>query len=734
MIKLGKVLAWGITLVILFSCSERHPTLPSPPPGTVLFSEDKIPLAEGEYLYRQTISLCQPADDLYSWRLTTWNGELPDGLAANDDGWLWFRAPGADPSIPLNQPGAHRTLWTSSSSLSCDFPSQAGQIHNFVTRATARIKTSDGSVTEHVAPCKTDRLINSTITVPFGDGDTTSTGIEFGLNEVIGDIFVEGLFADHFMYRLNIIDADTQAIITAGQWHSSLSSPDLRRVRLTSNTVPAINVNSSGTLTQFESYVVSRQGVEEATHNTVYFNAQQGFRPRALIYPQCLAALGQYHYSWIHSELPSEFYELIPPQQGNFLHQLWETDTGYQAVHSADLKLHLQWGYHGQYGVLAANGQTVITNYPWDKELNMCLDDATGSSYGSAVVAFDLRLNSAPFPALDQFLDPSVITHSDGSQWLRVQNLNALSRHCVLENLPPGELLFEACAVDVQGTYSDPASVTVSLVPYIPEASRSGILIVDDDRANVSVSPEPWVYDFYVSTVPMNWGGVNTVMAFDTDTFQPLPVSMATLQNYKAVVWHMDNPSDPGRLYYSLAALEIYLAHQGKLVVSGTHNLASALNNAVNEAPGFSSSRLGITGEYQFGILSSALQTRPFFVQAEGLNGLDDIDLNLTSAFNPLVMNRQGLATVSYFNPGTGLDFLYQFGCKPVSAPVAPPTQEQYDLYSSKFVGCRHDQNGASAVLLGFPLSYMEQNDVQIALQDLLGDMLGGSLARGGGK
>jgi hypothetical protein len=68
---------------------------------------------------------------------------------------------------------------------------------------------------------------------------------------------------------------------------------------------------------------------------------------------------------------------------------------------------------------------------------------------------------------------------------------------------------------------------------------------------------------------------------------------------------------------------------------------------------------------------------------------------------------------------------LYQFGCKPLTEPY-PPTQEQFDLYASKYVGYKFSQNGANFICLGFPLSYMEQSDAVTAMQELLADILGG--------
>lgn len=721
----------GIIALLLFSCSQDLPTQTIPPTGPIVFSEEKIPLDGNEFIYQQNMGFNWEKNVPISWKIHTLTGELPDGLAADDDGWLWFRKPGTDTSLPLEEPGEHRTIWTSQSNLSFSFSSTDGRIQNLVTRVEARVKEIDGSVTEHASPFKSDRLIGSHITVPFTNGADTSTGIEFILNEVIGDIFVEGLYADHFMFRLNILDSDLQ-VVSAGEWHSSLESPDLRKVILNDTTDPAITPNDQGTFTQFESYVVSRQGTEEATHQTVYFHAQTGFKPRALIYPQFLAALGQYHYGGMDNNNPSQFYECIPPQNGHFNLHLWEGDYGYEAINSPDFKLHLQWGYHGQYGRIASSGAIIITDDPYDIEMNYCIDHNTDVNYGSRVIAFDLRLDGAPFPALDQFFDPQLVYHTDGTLWLRVQNINANSRHCILEDLSDGNHQFEVCAVDLQNVHSDPATIIVNLVPYVPEDSRSGILVVDDDSNHGNYSPDAVVDAFYANVVPGSWGDVQS---FELDFFEDITnVSLVLMQNFRAVIWHSDNPSSNGYLALNHPALEIYLSNQGNLLVSHTSQLAQNLWQLALTAPEFLSNRLGLQGTQDYGILSNSLASNPFFIRAIGLQGIADIDLNHSTSFNPLVNLIQGLSTVTYFNPSSDMDFLYQFGCKPVDHPVYPPTQDQYDLYSSKYVGYKYSQNGATVVLLGFPLSYMEESDVATALQEILGDILDSKYAQGGIK
>jgi hypothetical protein len=69
-----------------------------------------------------------------------------------------------------------------------------------------------------------------------------------------------------------------------------------------------------------------------------------------------------------------------------------------------------------------------------------------------------------------------------------------------------------------------------------------------------------------------------------------------------------------------------------------------------------------------------------------------------------------------------------------VDAPTFPPTQEQYDLYSSKYVAYKHSNAGSNVVVFGFPLSYMEQAPVAAALQTVFNDILGNTVAQGRSK
>ncbi|MBP7309784.1 MAG: hypothetical protein KA984_00670, partial [Candidatus Cloacimonetes bacterium] len=581
-------------------------------------------------------------------------------------------------------------------------------------------RQANGDIGEVSLPFRSSRIIGSRIAVNFNPGQNTSCGLEFSLHEEIGDVFVDGMYAHHFMYRLNILN-NALDVVSYGSWHSSLSMADMRRVILNAVSTPALTPTPPNQYTQFESYVVSRSGIEEATRHSVHFRAQDGFIPQALIYSQTAAALGEKHFSIVDDDLMYQN-ELIPRSGTNRNRRLWQGDNGLEAIWSPDLKLHLQWGYFGQYGNTTASGIAVITNNPWDPELNICADVQTHNDYYSRVEYFDLRWDNAPFPSQSYFVNPRVVTHQDGSTWLRIKNYNQQSRHHTFSGLLSGTHQLKVCAVDLQNVISDPAILQIDLLPYKPYDQRSGLLIVDDSANNAS-SPDAIVDNFYNAVIPANFGPVQSI---DISSLDPddSPLSPIMMQNYLGIIWHTDSPNVNPKLSSYADALNIYLGNSGHLVLSGTHKLAGVFD-AWDASPVFLQSNFGITGEDNYGTLSASLVQNTYFIKAEGTSYLPDLDLEIENAINPIIEIKEGLSSVTYFNPGMQTENLYQFGCKPVTAGQDPPTQDEYDFYSSKYVGYLHCRADAEIAVFGFPLSYMEQQDVASAMQSLLLQMIG---------
>jgi len=716
--------------IVLVSCGKSNPVAPQISGlEQLLFSEEKLPADGGQFIYRQGIQVNNPAEgNLYSYCLTTYADELPAGFYADEQGWLYFRTNGTDSTVPLSQPGNHRSIWTSQSYISADFASVDGKISNLITAVELRNKSTNGDISQYCSAFRSDRIIGSRIVNPASNGMDLGTGVEFVLQETIGDIFVDGLYAHHFMFRLNLLDSSLQ-VVSIGAWHSSLEMPDMRRVILNSLSAPAIHPNAANQFTQFESYVVSRNGIEEATHQTVYFKVVDLYEPVALIYPETVAGLGQYHYSIMDDDIIC-VNELIPANSSRKNRRLFTVNNQLEAINSPDFKLHLRWGYAGQYGVVN-NDSVVYTNNPWDSEINATLS-LSDHDYHSRIVAFDLRFDDQPFPIQPHFVMPETVTHNDGTSWLRVNNLNDSARHHIFSGLSSGMHQLQVCVVDLQGVISAPAAITINLKQCKPISERYGILVVDDTPHHNIYAPETYVDHFYMYAIPSLWGAVSRFQ-IEAGVGITNKISPTQMQEYKAVVWHCDNPNIAGNMSSNVDAMEVYLAGQGILLLSGTQQLVNTFDN-LSIIPQFLPNRFGLISHNQYGQLAPNSASNPFFIKAIGLDGLEDIDLNLDAPFNALVAAREGLSTVSYFNPGYAVTYLQQFGCKPVDAALYPPTQEQYDLYSSKFVAYKHSYAGGNVVVFGFPLSYMVPNDVTAGLQSILNDILNNSANKGAKK
>lgn len=696
-------------LVAICSCDRRNPILPEEQEAQKIeFLEDIIPLESGDFIYRQGLQLTQESDELsFAYRLSTLKaGDIP-GFSTDNEGWLIF---------------PNQSIWTSQSHLSLDWLSDQGKIGDMITMVEVKYRHLDGQIESDSFPFRSSRVIGTQLSAQFAPGDEVSTGLEFNLRESFSDIYVDGMYAHHFMYRLSIVDLNMN-VLQPGNWFSTINCPDIRRLILNGNTVPALTPNPPDTYSQLEVYVVSRSGVVQDAPVSTYFKVVGGFQPVAILYHHTLVGLGRYHYS-VKPNGTMPYVDYLMPNAQGFNTNLYPTATGYSAVNSEDFKLHLRWGFKGEYGTTMNNG-VVITNNPFDQQVNQVLspDD---TNYHSRITAFWLRLDGAPFPVLPNFLVSQQVQHSDGSNWLRVVNFNDNCRQGNLSNLTSGIHTLELMVEDLQGVLSAPLMKTIELHPYIPASQRSGILIVDNSPNNSNYSPETVVDTFYNNVVPTNYGLVE-VLDMATEDHPEFSFIPSRLQNYKAVLLHSDNPMEDLNAYYLLNGMDFYLENQGVLILSGTNKFKSALQVL---DPGWCAEKFGISQQSGVYALSSSLISNPYFVRAEGIGSNQDIPLNLNTGFNSLVMLRQGLSAITYFDDSLGLDWLFGFGCKPVDSPTYPPTEAEYNLLSTKYVAYRYQNAGSNLVVFGFPLSFMEQDSVAQNLNIILSNIFSGSVAQ----
>ncbi|MCB5269748.1 MAG: hypothetical protein WCS58_08105 [Candidatus Cloacimonadaceae bacterium] len=693
----------------LTSCGQKNPFAPEGHEDWRIDFYDEITEDDTHpSVYQQKITILGPAEEstLYAFKLCTITDE--QSIPTDQDGWALFA----------------NDIWTSKNELSMQFDIDGGTLENLISRVVVQVKSADGTIKVLDSAFKSQRLLGTLMETHFGDGDEIGLGAEFLLREQISNIYVEGNYADHFMYRINLLDGDLQQVQT-GQWYSTIDLPDIRKVILNANTSPALTANDENSYSQFEVYVVNRNGMEQATPSSMYFRCQANRKPRAVIYEQSTLGLGQYHYSLSNTAYLEEYYQQIPFTGERYPRALWGNGENLEAINSGDFRLHLRWGYHGQYGVIHF-GELVFTDDPFASEVNMVLDDATGDFYGSQITAFWLNLDAEPFPVQPGMLHSSVVSDDQGMRWLRVPNLSDAYRHCVVSNLGNGIHTFKLRVEDNQGVLSDVVSQTINLQALKPFSQRSSILIVDNSPNHSVYLPEAVVDAFYNSVVPDTWGNVNEIEVGGNMDPELRPT---TMQNYLAVLVHSDNPLSMGAIYEMADALDIYLDNGGTVLFSNTSRLNSQLSD-LRYSGNFLSNRFGIGNTSLVSALGANLAQNPFFVEALGQQGLEDIPLNLSDPFNTIVGSRQGLSSVTYFDAALNLDWLYAFGCKSPESPDYPPLQSDYDLYSSKYVGYRHSNNGGTVVVFGFPLSFMDQAATAQGLQDILNDLL----AKGQGR
>ncbi|HPT71678.1 MAG TPA: hypothetical protein PLE74_05305 [Candidatus Cloacimonadota bacterium] len=708
-----------VLCLVLLSCQSKNILKPELiPDSPILFTGDTIPVSNSDDVgFRQTISCKAPDQDaLYAWKIITTDYILPEGVQADSSGWLID--------------SVSHSIWSHRTSLSFDFGTANGRISHII--AKVQMKCIKNGIEQPMieVPFRTDRILETTLIAPFKDGFNIGTGVHISLHETT-NLAVDGMYAHHFMYRLNRVNNNGD-VLEYGQWYNSIDCEDIREIYLNATTQPMIAPNADNEMTQFEVYVVTRQGVEEATHHTIKFHAQSGHRPQTLIYNICNCALGTYHYSIVDNYLPPMFYTFIPSQiTGRYNRPFFLDNLSniYVAVNSPDLKINLCWGYHGQYGCVSSSGVVNTTNYPFDNEQSVCLD-SLDTPYFAQILYYDLRLDNAPFPSSPELGNSQIITDLNGYSWRRVHAKEGLQK-ARISGLNSAQHRFEVRAVDSQGEHDlTPAVFLFTLVNYTPVSQRNGILIVDDDPHIPSFCPDATVDQIYSNVVPTQYGNVDVIdlNSPTMDSFHS-KISPSNLLNRKVVIWHSDGGYISSSLPGNLDALYIFLRNGGKLVISGGQNLYEDFLIINQSYPQFTQEIFGIGNltSYMHKVqTANSFIQKPWFISAfHEYNGYPDINLNTATPFYALITSRHGLGPVSYFDDLPSGIPLYKYGCKPPGTDNYSPDQTSYDMLSTKHVGYRFDVNDSKIVVFTFPLAYMDQGQTQQMLNTLIPSLIG---------
>jgi len=751
-------------LLILFisGCSKNHPTSCNGDTDNLIvisFTYEKVINENNsqEYTYTQGITWKALIEDepLFAYRITTTDGELPANILTDSNGWVY-----------QNEPEEESTIWTDKTELEISFNSVNGVLEHIITEFEVKF-LHDGQESEIVSASFFDfREIGTILTTTGGDcnGHTTGTGLIFLISEKILDIFVDGLYADHFMYRLNIISEIDSTLINEGEWFNSINCEDIRRVELNSNTIPSLVPNEEGELTQFETYIVTRSGFADEDNPAIAnFKVQEGFYPNTIVYNGLEQngvytgndtwALGENHFiTYIEYNLGIMPPYVVTEDGYHFATAFWiDKNEDYVLIGSEDLQIFLHFGWQGEYQNNSPRPPNILQN--------VVLDDLTGSPYFSDIKYFDMRLDGEPFEYASLPASVYNIIDNNGTEWLRVPIEHEIAQHITLTGLSYGEHTFTARAVDLQLAVDEtPAEFTFMVFEPVPSGEKEGIIILDDTPYHPSFSPEELIDELYLEFLSDYNGPIenldrhelqNTVwipeLHFYKDVFSP-----TDLQSYELVIYHSDSPTQDCKFAREYDVLNIYLSLGGNLVFSGGANLMFVQTDCYYwnfpllekyfGIPLSNINAIDIVRFEEFTPLEPPFFNLQFFVEALAENGfVENIDLQIPS-FNPMVNYQpilqdtvNALGPVALFeNYDSAAEEIFGFGCRqPEAGTNFPqwddiddedhyPSENQFNIYNGKSVALKKITEKNKCYIFGFPLAYMEPGDVRTMLNQII--------------
>ncbi len=753
-----------IVIFLLISCTQKIPTANDNTSEVFFtdFSGEKIELENSsEYQYVQTISWEEnlDGDPLFAYRFTTTNNEIPEGFCTDENGWIYHYLPGADESIPLCA-SYEKSIWTDKKSLEITFESVNGELAYIISEVELKYLL-DNEASDVISTGFFDfRIIGTRLTTMNGSvaGRTIGRGITFTINEKLTDIFVEGLYADHFMYRLNIISEADSSLVQAGEWMNTLDCEDIRKVEMNSELGNALEPNEDGELTELEAYIVTRSGFEDIDNPAkMNFKVQDGFYPNTLIYNgilqsnhQCTNnsfALGEYHFvTYLDEALSAEPQHTYVNDMIHYATAPWIDKNGnYVMIGSDDLEFFLNCGYSGEY----------VVNNPANNYYGIVIDELTGVNYYSSINYIDYRLDNEPWDCEEFPAGEYTITDDDGTEWLRIPYESEAARHPVLRGLSYGEHTFTARVVDSQiEPDATPSNYTFNVVAPVPKEEKEGILILCDTPFNQLMAPEELLDSLYsIDGFFAGYNGVinklsrrelretvwNSALHFSKDVF-----SATDLQNYKLIVYYSDIPHEANCNFASeYDVMNLYLQQGGNIILSGGKNIAIKVQiDCINYGFPILENYFGIPLDINsiqyptFEDYQATFFDLAFFDNAISNNVYaDDINLLLPS-FNFLVNNVEALGPVSYFNNiDPSCEVLYGFGCRvpevgtlfeewdDVDDEDVFPSLNQFNMYNNKPIALRKITENNSCYIFGFPLSYMEVEDVNNMMLQILNEL-----------
>ncbi len=679
-------------------------------------------------------------------------------------GWVVHYKTGADENIPLSSDLAKKTIWSQEKYATINFPAnEDGQPAVKISSFEVISIDNRGDVSNLAR--KSFKAVSSVPTCILStsrgnpDGKQVGTGlfITFAMSTTIGDpLSVPG--ADYYEYKVEkyIYDEDADSLdvpelFEAGEWVSTTS----REVLLTKNTSPSLSPDFDGidtdaqqlTFTRVTAHAYNYAGVK-SNDSIIEFAVKEGFHPNTVIYPQKTYGLGDNHYiDYVNSEDQENYPYILKDGAIPIIYatKLFTNQLGENiAVNSVNFKLYAKWGYYGQYGnrITTTSGAiaTVYSDSPYDDEIARVLNEADNKDYYSEIVAYDIRFDDEPFDFFALSQDPeNIVTHEDGTQWLRVpkNSVWSISKGLELGNLENGMHKLEISAVDLQYEYDPtPAVFEFNLVENVPASEREGVMVLGASSFPTWSTTQVYADSVY-QEVLSGFSGVeffsrNEINAATGLSINACNLSYSDLQNYKTIIYREEIV---GNTYFAddYDALKLYVNSGGNIILSAAGNLKSINDVMVNRNRSMFTSYFGINfSKTAINVVPSGKYYFDKFMptsEISSLPNLPELDVYLGHSHNFLVYQRNAIADVSYFAENYAFPddpfakVIYNSDIKTVGEDTwAPTSEEEYNLYNNipLAVGKVTTQNKCFA--FGFPLSFMEKTELVQLFNEILND------------
>jgi len=709
-------------------------------------------------------------------------------------GWVMHYKSGADQSFPLSDPRAKRTIWSSQKYAIVNFiaSNTVGLSDTTINRFEVICIDNRGNVCEEMAyrrfrsySARPTCMLSTTKGDPSGDSTTpygkqVGTGIRLSFTLDDADPFLQPT-AWYYKFKVQKIQAvpngSVISEVPSDTWVSTLGQEKINQYLLTKYTYPSLSsdYNESGvqqTYTRVIATVVDLAGVVSIP-DTIKFAVKEGFHPMSLMHMKRVYALGSNHnIDYTDDSTPEVWPYTIENGSQLFATPFFrDTEGYYTAIKSSNLKSWIRWGWHGEYGTPLASGTTIITDDPYDKKVDMLLDEDTNVNYYSEITHFDIRLNGSPYN-YPPFADSIIIDAGTGKKWLRVPVNSSLGQTIVLTNLPANTPdnpyhFFEVRAVDLQNEVDPtPAEFKFKIIDLIPKAQKSGILVIDDELNNPNFAPGDSIDARYANMLS-NYSG-EVVYRKRADVLYPdiknRMFAASDLQRFKFIIYHADNPTQTSNLPLDQNAFDLYLKQGGNMLISGGGNMHGMIQAIILARQRTLETFFGLAYDITAtaSVTNSPL-TNNWFVKAKSaLAPYNDIslafDLNATNPNpDPFINNgqtivddpnelsfvsylkgnnhRKGLGPLTYFNNFQSNQFvksIYGYGSKPVYVQPSnanpnyfcPQTTAQYNSVNDKVVGIKKATTSNSCYIVGFPLSYMTQTSAKQFMTTVVNEIM----------